>query len=141
MFFSAADGSDAVTIGLGVIAAALFFGEFAFFKWIYGPALDRADKQLTSSEDRHKEELAIIRATHVKEINELREAIRRLEEKNDKQSGVLEDKALPALINATNTVSQLKQFLEVLREDQIRMIRERELEDARKEALRDRAGG
>lgn len=141
MFFSSADGSDAVTIGLGVIAGALFFGEFAFFKWIHGPALERADKQLTSCEDRHKEEMAIIRTSHTEEVNDLREAIRRLEEKNDKQNAVLEDKALPALISATNTVSQLKQFMEVLQEDQIRMIRERELEDARQEALRDRAGG
>lgn len=122
----ASEGSDAVTIGLGVIAGALFFGEFAFFKWIHGPALERADRHLRDAEERHK---IAIEAANARAI--------RLEEKIDRQNLVLEDKALPALIAATTTVSQFQQLMETLREDQERIARERELEEARKEALRE----
>ena len=128
MYILAADITDPVTLGLGVIAAALFFGEFAFFKWIHGPALDRADKQLSRAEERHKEEMTMARET-----------IRRLEEKNDRQNLVLEDKALPALIAATTTVSQFQQLMETLKDEQDRATRERELEEVRNQALKDRA--
>lgn len=128
MFLAAADGADAVTIGLGVIAGALFFGEFAFFKWIYNPALDRADKQISAAEERHKEE-----------VKEYREVIRRLEEKNERMGLVLEEKALPALIAATTTVSQSQQLMEAFRVEQEHMVRERELEEARQDALKNRS--
>lgn len=128
MFLLAADGGDAVTIGLGVIAGALFFGEFAFFKWIHGPALERADKQITAAEERHKEE-----------VKNFREVIRRLEEKSDRQNSVLEEKALPALIAATTTVSQSHQLMEAIRAEQEHMIRERELEEARQDAIKNRS--
>lgn len=124
MFIAATDGADAVTIGLGVIAGALFFGEFAFFKWIHGPALERADKQLIAAEERHKEEMKVCN-----------ERAQKLEEKNDRQNLVLEDKALPALIAATTTVSQFQTLMEELRNEQDRMTRERELEAIRQEAI------
>ena len=130
MYILAAGITDPVTLGLGVIAAALFFGEFAFFKWIHGPALDRADRQLTAAENRHKEDM-----------KDARETIRRLEEKIDRQNMVLEDKALPALIASATTVSQFQKLMEAHKAEQDRMIRERELEEARKQAIRDRAGG
>lgn len=128
--FLAAGVTDPVTLGLGVIAVALFFGEFAFFKWIYGPALDRADKQLIALENRYKEELA-----------NCRETIRRLEEKLDRQSLVLEDRALPALIAATTTVSEFQQLMTTIKAEQDRINRDRELEEATKLALKERVGG
>ena len=130
MYIRAAGVTDPVTLGLGVIAVALFFGEFAFFKWIYGPALDRADKQLIALENRYKEELA-----------NCRETIRRLEDKLDRQSLVLEDRALPALIAATTTVSEFQQLMTTIKSDQDRINRERELEEATKLALKERVGG
>jgi hypothetical protein len=119
MFVAAADGSDAVTIGLGIIAGALFFGEFAFFKWIYGPALDRADRQLQSAEDRHKAEMETERARYAA-----------LEEKTDRYYGVLEDKALPALTAATMTVAQFQTLIAEMQSEQERQNREREIEEA-----------
>lgn len=139
MFILADTASDAVTAGLGVIAAALFFGEFAFFKWIHGPALTRADKQLEAAEDRYKEAIKAAEERYKEEIGSCRETIRRLEEKIDRQNLILEDKALPALIAATTTVSQSHHLMETLRSEQERINRARELEEARQEALRDRA--
>lgn len=134
----AAEGSDAVTIGLGVIAGALFFGEFAFFKWIHGPALDRADKALASAELRHKEEMIEANSRHKAEMADASARLIKLEDKNDRQNMVLEDKALPALIAATTTVSQFQQLMDSLREEQARMTREREIEEARRQGLRTR---
>lgn len=127
MYILAADITDPVTLGLGVIAAALFFGEFAFFKWIHGPALDRADKHLTAAEERHKEEMLDARKT-----------ILRLEDKIDRQNLILEEKALPALISASATASEIRQLVISLRAEQDDLTRERELEEARRQALRDR---
>ncbi len=115
----AAEGADAVTIGLGVIAGALFFGEFAFFKWVHGPALARADKLFDAAEERHKLEL--------KTANDRAE---RLEAKIDRQNEVLEDKALPALIAATQTVAQFQTLMEELRVEQEKLTRQREIQEA-----------
>lgn len=134
--FLADGGPDPVTLGLGVIAGALFFGEFAFFKWIHNPALERADKAIAAAELRHKEEMTEANSRHKAEMAEANARLIKLEEKNDRQNLVLEDKALPALIAATTTVSQFQQLMDSIREEQTRMTRERELEDARRQALR-----
>lgn len=133
--FLADGGPDPVTLGLGVIAAALFFGEFSFLKWIHAPALARADKALADAEARHKEEMKEMREQHKTETAELNARITKLEDKNDRQNLVLEDKALPALIAATTTVNQSQQLMETLREEQVRLARERELDEARKQAM------
>lgn len=125
----AADGgvTDPVTIGLGIIAGALFFGEFVFFKWIYGPALDRADKQLNSAEDRHANELKIERDRYDKDIAAERERYSRLEDKYDRTTAVLEDKAWPALIAANTSVSQVKELVLELRAEQEEVARRKEI--------------
>ena len=115
----AADGSDAVTIGLGVIAGALFFGEFVFFKWIHSPALDRADKQLAAAEERHKTEMEVERKRYAA-----------LEEKTDRYYAVLEDKALPALTAATMTVAQFQSLVEEIKTERERQERDREIQAA-----------
>lgn len=119
-----------VTAGLGVIAAALFAGEFAFFKWIHGPALDRADRALAAAEERHKESLSSSEERHKLELSTANARAERLETKIDRQNEVLEDKALPALIAATSTVTQFQSLMQELRDEQDRLTRQREIQEA-----------
>jgi hypothetical protein len=137
MILAETNTSDAVTIGLGIIAGALFFGEFAFFKWIHGPAITRADKQLADAEERHKEEMAMQRVLlvsveerHKEELATQRAQYQALELKTDRYYSVLEDKALPALTTATMTVSQFQSLIAEMKQEQDRQSKEREIEEA-----------
>jgi hypothetical protein len=122
--------TDPVTLGLGVIAVALFFGEFAFFKWIYNPALERFDKALQASEDRHKEAMTSAEERHKVEMESANARAERLETKLDRQNEVLKDQVLPTLFAAANAVTQSQTFMQELKVEQDRLTRQREIQEA-----------
>lgn len=130
MFLAAGGITDPVTLGLGVIAVALFFGEFAFFKWIYNPALERFDKALQASEDRHKEAMSAAEERHRVEMAAANARAERLEVKLDRQNEVMQDQVLPTLFAAANSVEQSQIFMQELKIEQETLARQRELKAA-----------
>jgi hypothetical protein len=114
---------SSLTAGLGVITAALVAGQFLFYKFVYQPALSRADKTLLGEQERCRGEVDIERAR-----------AERLEAKIDHQNAVLENKALPALIAATTTVSQFQELMQEMRTEQTRLQHQREIDEARRES-------
>ncbi len=127
MFLAESSFMDPVTLG---IAIALFFGEFAFFKWIHDPAIVRFDKALAAAEERHKLAMIAAEERHRVELNTANARADRLETKVDRQNEVLEDKALPALIAATTSVAQFQTFMQELRAEQEELKKQREIQEA-----------
>ncbi len=112
---SDSNGVPQLTIGLGIIAAALVAGQMLFYRYVHLPALEHATKALEDEVARSADAVAVERARS-----------ERLEAEVKRQNDVLQDKALPALIAATSTVSESQALLRDLRREQELMQLERE---------------
>lgn len=116
-----AEGDSVVpqlTAGLGVIAAALVIGQYLVYKFIVSPERERAATALAEEITRSTKSLSdeVIRSE--KSLVEERARSQRLEDEIRRQNEVLQEKALPALINATGVVGESQALLRELRRDQ-----------------------